>query len=162
MALAQQRQIDANIAELDDRQRLIAAGQSAEVVAQQLRNFRSQIVRDEQELSRLSSIQRQSRALAHHHQTQRRELGALENLYAQEEGNLRQAVEKVEGLKKQVIFFFKSFDFFKRIFERLNSIGYFLDFFKSIVDRHRHRPNNYYYYSNKKLNINKKQRKNNL
>lgn len=110
MACAQQRQIDANSSELDERRRMIAIVQTAtnkttsDGISIQLTDYRQQIQRDENELQQLSAIQRQHRQLCQLNQKQRHELNHLEDVYAQDDKKMRLAVEKVEGLQKQVKF----------------------------------------------------------
>ncbi|KAI1719802.1 SH3 domain-containing protein [Ditylenchus destructor] len=110
-AVMQQRQIEANACELEERRRLIssALGPSSpskpdrnQQVGEQICALQSRIALDEREMSKLSAVQREARQLAHHNQMQRQELAALENTYTQDDNQLRKAVDKVDVLRKQL------------------------------------------------------------
>ena len=68
----------------------------------QLRILRQNISRDERELSHLSAAQRQSKLISAQNDERRMELMGLQEIYSQDEQQLRHAVEKVDSLKKQV------------------------------------------------------------
>lgn len=111
-ACAQQRQIDANTSDLEERRRLISStianatkktiNNSNCSIINQVYNLKNQIERDEKELTNLGNIQREARKLNEHNQTQRRELAFLESAYEQNDLQLRMAVEKVDSLREQV------------------------------------------------------------
>ncbi|KAI1723887.1 ankyrin repeats (3 copies) domain-containing protein [Ditylenchus destructor] len=110
-AVMQQRQIEANVCELEERRRLISTALGPpspsktdrnQQVGEQISALQSRIALDEREMSKLSAVQREARQLAHHNQMQRQELAALENTYAQDDNQLRKAVDKVDVLRKQL------------------------------------------------------------
>lgn len=114
LACAQQRQIDANISELEERRRLISSTIATAAAAKrtfnndcsiidQVCNIKNRIKRDEKELMNLGSIQREARKINTHNQIQRRELSYLEKTYEHDDLQLRMAAEKIGSLRKQVI-----------------------------------------------------------
>uniref|UniRef100_A0A914MRL2 SH3 domain-containing protein n=1 Tax=Meloidogyne incognita TaxID=6306 RepID=A0A914MRL2_MELIC len=110
LARNQQRQIEANEAELDERRKAVAlfgvarktAGsereqqQNAQIL---MSNIRSQIDRDEKELVRLSLYRREAGKLREYNNRQARELKQLENDYGNDEKELRKVFAKVDTLR---------------------------------------------------------------
>nr|CAD2168116.1 unnamed protein product [Meloidogyne enterolobii] len=113
LARNQQRQIEANEAELDERRKAVAlfgvarktAGsereqqQNAQIL---MSNIRSQIDRDEKELVRLSLYRREAGKLREYNNRQARELKQLENDYGNDEKELRKVFAKVDTLRGQL------------------------------------------------------------
>lgn len=108
IARQQQNQIDVNKSELEERQKLISSAKmqngAVSAMSEQLRVLRAEIARDEKELAHLSTVQKQARQLNLQNEARRAELIALQETYAQDEQQLRHAVDKVDALKKQVRF----------------------------------------------------------
>uniref|UniRef100_A0A7E5A0L1 SH3 domain-containing protein n=1 Tax=Panagrellus redivivus TaxID=6233 RepID=A0A7E5A0L1_PANRE len=106
LARRQQHQIDANRAELTERQRLVAASMQMSHagvdMTDQIRQLRADIARDEHELTHLSNTQKQVRSITTQNDQRRNELRHLQDAYVQDEQHLRHAVDKVDSLKKQL------------------------------------------------------------
>ncbi|KAL7073346.1 hypothetical protein ACQ4LE_007195, partial [Meloidogyne hapla] len=110
LARNQQRQIEANEAELDERRKAVAlfgvarrtAGsereqqQNAQIL---MSNIRSQIDRDEKELAHLGLYKREAFKLREYNNRQTKELKQLENDYGNDEKELRKVFAKVDSLR---------------------------------------------------------------
>ncbi|KAE9551482.1 hypothetical protein FO519_005302 [Halicephalobus sp. NKZ332] len=106
IARQHQNQIDVNKAELEEKQKLISSSKmqngAVSAMSEQLRVLRAEIARDEKELAHLSTVQKQARQVNLQNEARRAELIALQETYAQDEQQLRHAVDKVDSLKKQL------------------------------------------------------------
>ncbi|KAI3422294.1 hypothetical protein GPALN_012819 [Globodera pallida] len=113
LARNQQRQIETNEEELDERRKAVALfGVAKRTAASQteqqqnarilMANLRAQISRDELEMLHLGVRQKEAKKLREHNERQNRDLGQLEAEYAHDEEQLRRAVAKVDSLRRQL------------------------------------------------------------
>ncbi|KAL3113073.1 hypothetical protein niasHT_013538 [Heterodera trifolii] len=113
LARNQQRQIEANEDELDERRKAVALfGVAKRTAASQseqqqnarilMANLRAQISHDELEMVHLGKRQKEAKKLREHNEKQSRELAQLENEYGRDDEQLRRAVAKVDALRRQL------------------------------------------------------------